>query len=126
VIAEKGKPAPLQATKRWMVERTNSWNNTYKKLVWCTERRERVIDPGSLSRTRASSWAGSSEKPGLGTVGRPVLLADRDLLARPLLGGVARGRSEEERAVALYYDALGLFWELGNERGQPGHLIASQ
>jgi len=44
VISEKGKPAPLQATKRWVVERTNSWNNAHKKLVWCTERRDRVID----------------------------------------------------------------------------------
>jgi hypothetical protein len=44
VICEKGKPAPLQATKRWVVERTNSWQNAHKKLVWCTERRGRVID----------------------------------------------------------------------------------
>jgi transposase len=44
MIPEKGKPAPLQATKRWVVERTNSWNNAHKKLVWCTERRDRVID----------------------------------------------------------------------------------
>ncbi len=44
VISEKGKPAPLQATKRWVVERTNSWNNAHKKLVWCTERRGPVID----------------------------------------------------------------------------------
>jgi transposase len=44
VISEKGKPAPLAATKRWVVEYTNSWNNAHKKLVWCTERRERVID----------------------------------------------------------------------------------
>ena len=44
VISEKGKPAPLQATKRWVVERTNSWNNAHKKLVWCTERRGVVID----------------------------------------------------------------------------------
>jgi hypothetical protein len=44
VISEKGKPAPLQATKRWVVERTSSWHNAHKKLVWCTERRERVID----------------------------------------------------------------------------------
>ncbi len=43
-ISEKGKPAPLQATMRWVVERTNSWQNTHKKLVWCTERRGRVID----------------------------------------------------------------------------------
>jgi IS5 family transposase len=44
MISEKGKPAPLQATERWVVERTNSWNNAHKKLVWCTERRGRVID----------------------------------------------------------------------------------
>jgi len=44
VISEKGKPAPLAATKRWVVERTNSWHNAHKKLVWCTERRGRVID----------------------------------------------------------------------------------
>jgi DDE family transposase len=43
-ISGKGKPAPLRATKRWVVERTNSWNNAHKKLFWCTERRGRVID----------------------------------------------------------------------------------
>lgn len=43
-ISEKGKPAPIAATKRWVVERTNSWANTYKKLVWCTERVDTVID----------------------------------------------------------------------------------
>ena len=43
-ISEKGKPAPVAATGRWPVERTNSWQNAHKKLVWCTERRARVID----------------------------------------------------------------------------------
>jgi transposase len=43
-ISQKGKPAPLAATKRWVVERTNSWSNAHKKLVWCTERVDRVID----------------------------------------------------------------------------------
>ena len=43
-ISEKGKPAPLAATKRWVIERTNSWHNAHKKLVWCTEREGRVID----------------------------------------------------------------------------------
>lgn len=42
-IAEKGKPAPVTAGNRWRVERTNAWTNAHKKLVWCTERRERVI-----------------------------------------------------------------------------------
>jgi Transposase DDE domain len=44
MISEKGAPAPLRATKRWVVERTNSWSNAHKKLVWCTEREGRVID----------------------------------------------------------------------------------
>jgi transposase len=44
VISQKGKSAPLQATNRWVVERTNSWQNAHKKLVWCTERQGRVID----------------------------------------------------------------------------------
>ena len=43
-ISKKGKPAPLWATNRWVVERTSSWHNAHKKLVWCTERRGRVID----------------------------------------------------------------------------------
>jgi hypothetical protein len=45
-ISEKGKPAPIAATGRWIVERTNSWQAklAHKKLVWCTERRARVVD----------------------------------------------------------------------------------
>ena len=45
-ISEKGKPASakLPVTKRWVVERTNSWQNAHKKLVWCTERVAPVID----------------------------------------------------------------------------------
>ena len=45
VISEKGKyRVPLTAGLRWVVERTNSWHNAHKKLVWCTEREGRVID----------------------------------------------------------------------------------
>src|SRR5215208_764152 len=44
VISEKGRPALLTAGLRWVVERTNSWHNAHKKLVWCTERDGRVID----------------------------------------------------------------------------------
>jgi IS5 family transposase len=43
-ISRKGRPAPLNATKRWVVERTNSWQNAHKKLLWCTERRGCVVD----------------------------------------------------------------------------------
>jgi IS5 family transposase len=37
-IAKLGKPAPLRATSRWVVERTNAWHNAFKKLAWCTFR----------------------------------------------------------------------------------------
>ena len=43
-ISGKNIPAPLAATQRWVVERTGSWHNAHKKLVWCTEREGRVID----------------------------------------------------------------------------------
>lgn len=43
-IAAKGIPAPIQASRRWPVERTHAWGNQFKKLVWNTERRDLVID----------------------------------------------------------------------------------
>jgi transposase len=43
-ISGKGKPALFWATNWWVVERTSSWHNAHKKLVWCTERVGRVID----------------------------------------------------------------------------------
>jgi transposase len=43
-ISGKGKPAPFWASRRWGVERTSSWHNAHKKLVWCTERVGKVID----------------------------------------------------------------------------------
>ncbi len=43
-IAERGKPAPVQAGRRWVVERTHAWLNDHRKLLICTERRARVID----------------------------------------------------------------------------------
>ena len=43
VISQKG--FPLQAGKRWVIERTNSWHNRgFKKLAYCTERRTLVIE----------------------------------------------------------------------------------
>ena len=43
-IAKKGYPAPIQAGQRWVMERTNAWQNAHKKLAWSTERVGRVID----------------------------------------------------------------------------------
>lgn len=43
-IARKGVPAPVQAGRRWVVERTHSWMNDYGKLRRCTEQDGRVVD----------------------------------------------------------------------------------
>jgi hypothetical protein len=43
-IAVKGKPAPIQAGKRWPVERTHSWMNGYGKLRRFTDKRKIIIE----------------------------------------------------------------------------------
>ncbi len=43
-IAHKGEKAPIQASQRWHIERTNSWHNAFNRLQRCYERRESVID----------------------------------------------------------------------------------
>jgi len=43
-IAHKGEKAPIQASQRWQVERTNSWHNAFNRLQRCYERREIIID----------------------------------------------------------------------------------
>jgi hypothetical protein len=42
-IATRGVPAPIQASRRWPVERTHAWGNQDGKLRWCTERRRLVV-----------------------------------------------------------------------------------
>jgi transposase len=43
-IARKGCKAPIQAGRRWPVERANAWHNAFNRLQRCYERRENVID----------------------------------------------------------------------------------
>jgi hypothetical protein len=43
-IAERGKPAPIQAGHRWVIERTHAWMNNYGKLIRCTERHKPVVE----------------------------------------------------------------------------------
>jgi transposase len=43
-ISHRGKPAPVQVGKRWVVERTNSWLNDYGRLRRCTERRRCCVE----------------------------------------------------------------------------------
>ena len=42
-IAHKGDKAPIQAGRRWHVERTNAWHNSFNRLQRCYERNEDVI-----------------------------------------------------------------------------------
>ncbi len=42
-IARKGVPVPIQAGKRWVVERTHSWRNGFGKLRRCTEKLRALI-----------------------------------------------------------------------------------
>jgi transposase len=43
-IAARGIPAPIQAGRRWVIERTHAWGNQYGRLRWCTERRRLVVE----------------------------------------------------------------------------------
>jgi hypothetical protein len=42
-IATRGIPAPVQAGRRWVIERTHAWGNQDGKLRWCTQRRRLVV-----------------------------------------------------------------------------------
>ncbi len=87
-ISEKGKPAPLVATRRWVVERTNSWHNAHKeKLAWCTERCGQVIDFWVALSDVVIIVRRLAGKAGAATVGKASLPDDHDLLAEVLTGG---------------------------------------
>lgn len=43
-ISPKGQAVPINRTRRWVVERTNSWcNRGFNPLILCTERRRPVF-----------------------------------------------------------------------------------
>ncbi len=43
-IADKHKPAPVQASRRAGGGTHHAWGNAFGKLRWCTERRRRVLE----------------------------------------------------------------------------------
>ena len=43
-IAVKGQPAPIQAGRRWPVERLHSWMNGYGKLSRFTDKRKIIVE----------------------------------------------------------------------------------
>ena len=84
-IATRGKPAPIQASRRWPVERTHAWGNQYGKLCWCTERRRVVVEFWLALAAPRSCAAGCSAAPGAATAGKAALAAAHDhLLAQAL------------------------------------------
>ena len=42
-IATRAIPAPIQAGRRWVIQRTHAWGNQHGKLRWWTERRRLVV-----------------------------------------------------------------------------------
>jgi hypothetical protein len=54
-ISRKGKPTPLGATKWWVVEHINTWDNARKKFVWCTpDQDQHLLADGGELRFRVS------------------------------------------------------------------------
>ncbi|CAM5724893.1 IS5 family transposase ISSsv1 [Streptomyces alboniger] len=43
-IGHKGEKTPIQASRRWHVERTHAWQNAFHRLARCYKRRVTVID----------------------------------------------------------------------------------
>lgn len=43
-IAHRGERAPIQAGRRWHVERTHAWQNAFYRLARCHQRRATVVD----------------------------------------------------------------------------------
>lgn len=42
-LARRESPAPVAASERRAITRTHAWLNAFEKLVWCTERRARML-----------------------------------------------------------------------------------
>jgi hypothetical protein len=80
VLAERGmvgqiatRGIPVQAGRRWVIERTHAWGNQYGKLRWCTERRRLVVEFWLALASASSSAAGCSAAPGPAAAGRVAL-----------------------------------------------------
>ena len=71
-IATRGKPAPVQASRRWPVERAHAWANQDGKLRWCTERRRLVVEFWlALVSARHRAWSAGPPRLELLPLGQP-------------------------------------------------------
>ena len=121
-IAARRQPAPIQAGRRWVIERTHAWANQYGKLRWCTDRRRivaefwlvlalaRIVD-GRLARR---AWARYRRE------GRPHRRPCRPLAqARPC----GRGARLARRAACRLPVALHEHAPQDLARQRPGNLV---
>jgi hypothetical protein len=82
-IARKGENAPIQATQRWHVERTNAWHNSFNRLQRCYERREAVVNAFFDLADAIITVRSLTVEPGPLTVGTPAPHADHDQHINP-------------------------------------------
>jgi hypothetical protein len=84
-IATRGKPAPIQASRRWPVERTHPWGTSTASCVGAPSAAESWWSSGWRWRPPRSYAAGCSAPPGAATAGKAALAAPHDrLLAQAL------------------------------------------
>jgi transposase len=87
-IATRGKPAPIQASRRWPVERTHAWATSTASCVGAPSAAESWWSSGWRWRPPRSYAAGCSAAPGAATAGKAALAAAHDrLLAQALSRG---------------------------------------
>jgi hypothetical protein len=70
-IAARGVPAPIQAARRWPVERTLAWGTRMASSGWWTEVAGGWWRSGWRWQAPSSSAAGCCGVPGAATAGRP-------------------------------------------------------
>lgn len=86
-IAHTGEKAPIQASRRWHVERTHAWQNAFHRLARCYERRarrQRILRPHRHDHHRAQpDPASMDDSPDGRTPEPPTMIAP---LSGPPLG----------------------------------------
>lgn len=87
-IAHKGEKAPIQASRRWHVERTHAWQNAFTVSPGATSVASPSSMPSSTSPTQSSPCAARSCGPGQLNAGTNARTADHGhtptVFARPL------------------------------------------
>jgi hypothetical protein len=91
-IATRGKPAPIQASRRWPVERTHAWATSTASCAGAPSAAESWSSSGWRWQPPRSSAAGCSAAPGAATAGKAALAAAHDRLLAQALSASLRWR----------------------------------